>query len=125
MTDAELIRLIDGESLGLTPRESQVLRMLNGLGEPFHSLESSGIRFAVTKERMRVVYGKAVAKLPAAIVDALDARLDEDVGQARLRRLMMALAQYDCHRHDPLAKSVRECRAELMKEWEARRKGER
>jgi RNA polymerase primary sigma factor len=49
---------------GLTPREATVIRMrfgLGGAGE--HSLEQVGERFGVTRERVRQIEAKALARL--------------------------------------------------------------
>jgi RNA polymerase sigma factor (sigma-70 family) len=48
----------------LTPREEQVLRMRFGLGaEPEQTLEEAGRRLNVTRERVRQIEAKALAKL--------------------------------------------------------------
>ncbi len=50
--------------VALTPREEQVLRMRFGLGpEPEHTLEEAGRRLNVTRERVRQIEAKALAKL--------------------------------------------------------------
>ncbi|HEX7124618.1 MAG TPA: sigma-70 family RNA polymerase sigma factor [Thermodesulfobacteriota bacterium] len=51
----------------LTPREEQVLRMRFGLGaEPEHTLEEAGKRLNVTRERVRQIEARALAKLRRA-----------------------------------------------------------
>ncbi|HEY8369362.1 MAG TPA: sigma-70 family RNA polymerase sigma factor [Thermodesulfobacteriota bacterium] len=51
----------------LTPREEQVLRMRFGLGtEPEHTLEEAGRRLNVTRERVRQIEARALAKLRRA-----------------------------------------------------------
>ncbi len=48
----------------LTPREEQVLRMRFGIGEKSdHTLEEVGLKFAVTRERIRQIEAKALRKL--------------------------------------------------------------
>jgi RNA polymerase primary sigma factor len=47
----------------LTPREASVLRMRFGIGEKDHTLEEVGQRFAVTRERIRQIEAKALARL--------------------------------------------------------------
>jgi len=48
----------------LTPREEQVLRLRFGIGERSdHTLEEVGMRFAVTRERIRQIEAKALRKL--------------------------------------------------------------
>jgi RNA polymerase primary sigma factor len=48
----------------LSPREEQVLRMRFGIGERSdHTLEEVGVRFAVTRERIRQIESKALRKL--------------------------------------------------------------
>jgi RNA polymerase primary sigma factor len=48
----------------LTPREAQVLRMRFGIGERTdHTLEEVGVRFAVTRERIRQIEAQALRKL--------------------------------------------------------------
>jgi RNA polymerase primary sigma factor len=48
----------------LTPREEQVLRMRFGIGERTdHTLEEVGVRFSVTRERIRQIESKALRKL--------------------------------------------------------------
>jgi len=48
----------------LTPREEQVLRLRFGIGERTdHTLEEVGVRFAVTRERIRQIEAKALRKL--------------------------------------------------------------
>jgi RNA polymerase primary sigma factor len=48
----------------LTPREEKVLRMRFGIGEATHySLEEIGVRFALTRERIRQIEIKALHKL--------------------------------------------------------------
>jgi RNA polymerase primary sigma factor len=48
----------------LTPREEKVLRMRFGIGEATHySLEEIGVRFALTRERIRQIEIKALRKL--------------------------------------------------------------
>ena len=48
----------------LTPREQQVLRMRFGIGERSdHTLEEVGLKFAVTRERIRQIEAKALRKL--------------------------------------------------------------
>ena len=48
----------------LTPREEQVLRLRFGIGERNdHTLEEVGLRFAVTRERIRQIEAKALRKL--------------------------------------------------------------
>ena len=48
----------------LTPREEQVLRLRFGIGERSdHTLEEVGVRFAVTRERIRQIEAKALRKL--------------------------------------------------------------
>ena len=52
------------DTLTLTPREEQVLRMRFGLtdGKP-HTLEEVGKEFDVTRERIRQIESKALRKL--------------------------------------------------------------
>jgi RNA polymerase primary sigma factor len=48
----------------LTPREEQVLRLRFGIGERSdHTLEEVGVRFNVTRERIRQIESKALRKL--------------------------------------------------------------
>jgi RNA polymerase primary sigma factor len=48
----------------LTPREEQVLRLRFGIGEhQDHTLEEVGVRFSVTRERIRQIEAKALRKL--------------------------------------------------------------
>ncbi len=48
----------------LTPREEQVLRLRFGIGEKSdHTLEEVGVKFAVTRERIRQIEAKALRKL--------------------------------------------------------------
>ena len=48
----------------LTPREEQVLRLRFGIGERADfTLEEVGVRFAVTRERIRQIESKALRKL--------------------------------------------------------------
>jgi RNA polymerase primary sigma factor len=50
----------------LTPREAKVLRLRFGIGERGeHTLEEVGQRFAVTRERIRQIEAKALARLRA------------------------------------------------------------
>lgn len=49
---------------GLTPRESKVLKLRNGLGDGIErTLEETGQVFEVTKERIRQIENKAIRKL--------------------------------------------------------------
>ena len=59
------LRQQTGKVLGtLTPREEQVLRLRFGIGERAdHTLEEVGVRFAVTRERIRQIEAKALRKL--------------------------------------------------------------
>jgi RNA polymerase primary sigma factor len=51
----------------LTPREEKVIRMRFGIGEATnYSLEEIGVRFALTRERIRQIEIKAIRKLRAA-----------------------------------------------------------
>ena len=48
----------------LTPREEQVLRLRFGIGERADlTLEEVGVRFSVTRERIRQIEAKALRKL--------------------------------------------------------------
>jgi RNA polymerase primary sigma factor len=48
----------------LTPREEQVLRLRFGIGERSDlTLEEVGVRFSVTRERIRQIEAKALRKL--------------------------------------------------------------
>jgi RNA polymerase primary sigma factor len=48
----------------LTPREQKILRMRFGIGEKSeHTLEEVGREFKVTRERIRQIEAKAIAKL--------------------------------------------------------------
>jgi RNA polymerase primary sigma factor len=62
--EADLRDQLDDMLAGLTPREEQVLRMRFGIGEPTtYSLEEIGVRFALTRERIRQIEIKALRKL--------------------------------------------------------------
>ena len=48
----------------LTPREERIVRMRFGVGmNTVHTLEEVGLRFSVTRERIREIEGKALRKL--------------------------------------------------------------
>jgi len=48
----------------LTPREERILRMRFGIGmNSDHTLEEVGVRFSVTRERIRQIEAKALRKL--------------------------------------------------------------
>jgi RNA polymerase primary sigma factor len=54
--------------LGLTPREERILRMRFGIGmDRDHTLEEVGRMFNVTRERIRQIEAKALAKLKADV----------------------------------------------------------
>jgi len=60
----ELREQINEALATLTPREEKVLRMRFGIGEATHySLEEIGVRFALTRERIRQIEIKALRKL--------------------------------------------------------------
>ena len=64
MDQADLRESIDDVLASLTPREEKVIRMRYGIGEPTHySLEEIGVRFALTRERIRQIEIKALRKL--------------------------------------------------------------
>jgi RNA polymerase primary sigma factor len=53
---------------GLTPREERILRMRFGIGmDRDHTLEEVGRTFNVTRERIRQIEAKALAKLKADV----------------------------------------------------------
>jgi RNA polymerase primary sigma factor len=53
---------------GLTPREERILRMRFGIGtDRDHTLEEVGQQFNVTRERIRQIEAKALAKLRATL----------------------------------------------------------
>jgi RNA polymerase primary sigma factor len=67
-TDAVLNRNLSEQTrkvlATLSPREEQVLRLRFGIGERTdHTLEEVGVRFAVTRERIRQIEAKALRKL--------------------------------------------------------------
>ncbi|MGC1778445.1 MAG: sigma-70 family RNA polymerase sigma factor [Xanthobacteraceae bacterium] len=63
--EAVALRKIVGEALDdLTPREQRILRMRFGIGGTTdHTLEEIGQQFGVTRERIRQIEAKALAKL--------------------------------------------------------------
>jgi RNA polymerase primary sigma factor len=63
--EASALRKVIGEALdGLTPREQRILRMRFGIGQTAdHTLEEIGQEFGVTRERIRQIEAKALAKL--------------------------------------------------------------
>ena len=63
--EASALRKVVGEALeGLTPREQRILRMRFGIGGTTdHTLEEIGQEFGVTRERIRQIEAKALAKL--------------------------------------------------------------
>ncbi len=63
--EAGALRKIVGEALDdLTPREQRILRMRFGIGGTTdHTLEEIGQQFGVTRERIRQIEAKALAKL--------------------------------------------------------------
>jgi len=62
--EADLRDQIDDVLSSLTAREEKVIRMRYGIGEPTHySLEEIGVRFALTRERIRQIEIKALRKL--------------------------------------------------------------
>ena len=63
--EAAALRKIVGEALDdLTPREQRILRMRFGIGGTTdHTLEEIGQEFGVTRERIRQIEAKALAKL--------------------------------------------------------------
>ncbi|MBX2803825.1 MAG: sigma-70 family RNA polymerase sigma factor [Myxococcales bacterium] len=64
MDDADLKDQIDDVLASLAPREEKVIRMRFGIGEPTnYSLEEIGVRFALTRERIRQIEIKALRKL--------------------------------------------------------------
>ncbi len=64
METASLREQIEDVLSSLTPREEKVIRMRFGIGEPTHySLEEIGVRFALTRERIRQIEIKALRKL--------------------------------------------------------------
>jgi len=61
---ADLRDQIDDVLSSLTAREEKVIRMRYGIGEPTnYSLEEIGVRFALTRERIRQIEIKALRKL--------------------------------------------------------------
>jgi RNA polymerase primary sigma factor len=55
----------------LSPREQDILRLRFGLGDTDpHTLEEIGERFALTRERIRQIEAKALAKLRHPLVGA-------------------------------------------------------
>ncbi|HEV7733866.1 MAG TPA: sigma-70 family RNA polymerase sigma factor [Candidatus Binatia bacterium] len=63
-TQSSVHRAISRVLSTLTPREAQVLRMRFGIGERTdHTLEEVGVRFAVTRERIRQIEAQALRKL--------------------------------------------------------------
>ena len=78
------------ESLeGLTPREALVIRDRYGIGTPEMTLEEVGERYGVTRERVRQIELKALAKLrrpalgAAALADAFDIEVPEGARQSQ------------------------------------------
>ena len=63
--EATALRKVIGEALeGLTAREQRILRMRFGIGSTTdHTLEEIGQEFGVTRERIRQIEAKALAKL--------------------------------------------------------------
>ena len=62
--EVDLREQLDDMLASLSPREEQVLRMRFGIGEPTtYSLEEIGVRFALTRERIRQIEIKALRKL--------------------------------------------------------------
>jgi RNA polymerase primary sigma factor len=62
--DATLREQIRDALSQLSPREEKVVRMRFGIGEPTHySLEEIGVRFSLTRERIRQIEIKALKKL--------------------------------------------------------------
>jgi RNA polymerase primary sigma factor len=63
--EASALRKVVGEALeGLTAREQRILRMRFGIGGTTdHTLEEIGQEFGVTRERIRQIEAKALAKL--------------------------------------------------------------
>ena len=47
----------------LTPREADILRAFFGIGQPERTLEEIGISLNLTRERVRQIKEKAIAKL--------------------------------------------------------------
>lgn len=63
VADSELATVIDEMLEGLAPREAKVLRLRYGLGCEEHTLEETGTKFEVTRERIRQIEAKALRKL--------------------------------------------------------------
>jgi len=65
VVEASALRKVVGEALDdLTPREQRILRMRFGIGGTTdHTLEEIGQQFGVTRERIRQIEAKALAKL--------------------------------------------------------------
>jgi RNA polymerase primary sigma factor len=60
----DLTRHVKRALATLSPRENEILRLRFGIGQPDgHTLEEIGTRFAVTRERIRQIEGKALRKL--------------------------------------------------------------
>jgi RNA polymerase primary sigma factor len=67
MMDEDLQRGIEQALKSLTPKEETVLKLHYGIGvESAHSLEEIGIRFNLTRERVRQIKEKALNKLKHA-----------------------------------------------------------
>ena len=67
LEEASLKEEINDVLCSLSPREEKVLRMRYGIGEPAHySLEAIGAQFNLTRERIRQIEIKALAKLRRA-----------------------------------------------------------
>jgi RNA polymerase sigma factor (sigma-70 family) len=83
----EMVSVIEEQLASLSPRESKVLHMRYGIGCEEHTYEEIGIKFALTRERIRQIEAKALRKLKhPSIVEELRQLLPEYEKPVKLKR---------------------------------------
>ena len=74
----------------LTPREEKVLRMHYGIGlATEHTLEEVGLRFSVTRERIRLIEQRAIRKLkhPDVVGELMDAGAQDAFTKVKFKKI--------------------------------------
>jgi RNA polymerase sigma factor (sigma-70 family) len=84
IAQAEIATAIRKAINQLRPRDAQVIRMRYGIDGPPQTLEQIGIRFGLTRERIRQIQARAEERLRRMLAD--DWRLESENGSDLLRK---------------------------------------